>query len=220
MEKSARADIRPIERGGEQEIEIEQGKRRNQEIGLVGAPELHRFDPLGFSRKTRVKTIPNRITIVRAPKYFGIGVVFVRVATAKTIAHCETTAVRRATPTPCCPGAVHAFGRSCLHVAAIPVNLVLTFGAGNTVPGNGAEWRTMKESSVALLLSLLSLVGCASHGELLFNNAIVVGHLEGNYQTLARCTYEHLARQQAQLSMRDLREQETVKIAFTKAPQT
>ena len=79
---------------------------------------------------------------------------------------------------------------------------------------------TMKRSSVALLLSLLSLVGCASHGELLFNNAIVVDHLEGNYQTLARCTYEHLARQQAQLSMRDLREQETVKIAFTKAPQT
>ena len=77
----------------------------------------------------------------------------------------------------------------------------------------------MKGSSVALLLSLLSLVGCAGHGELLFNNAIVVDHLEGNYQTLARCTYEHLARQKAQLSMRDLREQETVRIALT-APQT
>src|SRR5262249_35668393 len=51
MEKSARADIRPIERGGEQEIEIEQGKRRNQEIGLVGAPELHRFDPLALQQK-------------------------------------------------------------------------------------------------------------------------------------------------------------------------
>jgi len=51
MEKSTRADIRPIERGGEQDIEIEQGKRRNQEIGLVGAPELHRFDPLALQQK-------------------------------------------------------------------------------------------------------------------------------------------------------------------------
>ena len=78
----------------------------------------------------------------------------------------------------------------------------------------------MKGRSVALLLSVLSLVGCAGHGGLLFNNAMVVDHLEGNYQTLARCTYEHLARQNAQLSMSDLREQETVRIALTKAPQT
>src|SRR5215831_5909978 len=104
-------------------------------------PSFIALIPWRFSRKTRVKTIPSRITIVRAPKYFGIGVVFVRVATAKTIAHCETTAVRRATPTPCCPGAVHAFGRSCLNVAAILVNLVLTFGGGNTVRRNGAEWQ-------------------------------------------------------------------------------
>jgi hypothetical protein len=75
----------------------------------------------------------------------------------------------------------------------------------------------MKGRSVALLASLISLVGCAGHGQLLF---MVVDHLEGNYQTLARCTYEHLARQNAQLSMRDLREQETVRIALTKAPQT
>jgi hypothetical protein len=32
-------------------------------------------------------------------------------------------------------------------------------------------------------------------------------------------TYQHLARQQGQLSMSDLREQETVRIASTKAPQ-
>jgi hypothetical protein len=75
----------------------------------------------------------------------------------------------------------------------------------------------MKGHSVALLVSLISLVGCAGHGGLLFNNAMVVDHLEGNYQRLARCTYEHLARQNAQLSMSDLREQETVKIALTKA---
>src|SRR5262249_54828362 len=41
----------PTERGGEQDIEIEEGKRRNQEIRLVGAPELHRFDPLAFQQK-------------------------------------------------------------------------------------------------------------------------------------------------------------------------
>jgi hypothetical protein len=76
----------------------------------------------------------------------------------------------------------------------------------------------MKGPSVALLVFMISLVGCAGPGELLFKNAIVVDHLEGNYQVLARCTYEHLARQQAQLSMSDLREQETVRIAFTKAP--
>ena len=78
----------------------------------------------------------------------------------------------------------------------------------------------MKGRSVALLVFMINLVGCAGHGELLFNNAMVVDHLEGNYQTLARCTYEHLARQNAQLSMSDLREQETVRIALTKAPQT
>ena len=78
----------------------------------------------------------------------------------------------------------------------------------------------MKGPSVALLVSVIGLAGCAGHAELLFNNAIVVDHLEGNYQRLARCTYEHLARQQAQLSMSDMREQETVRIALTKAAQT
>ena len=78
----------------------------------------------------------------------------------------------------------------------------------------------MKGSSVALLVSLIGLVGCAGRGGLPFKNAVVVDHLEGNYQRLARCTYQHLARQQAQLSMSDLREQETVRIALTKAPQT
>jgi hypothetical protein len=78
----------------------------------------------------------------------------------------------------------------------------------------------MKGSSVALLVSMISLVGCAGPGELLFKNAVVLDHLEGNYQRLARCTYEHLARQQAQLSMSDLREQQTVRIVLTKPPQT
>src|SRR5215510_7689089 len=51
MKKWTHADIGPIERGGEQDIEIEEDKRRKQEIRLVGAPELHRFDPLAFEQK-------------------------------------------------------------------------------------------------------------------------------------------------------------------------
>lgn len=78
----------------------------------------------------------------------------------------------------------------------------------------------MKGPSVVLVVAMIGLVGCAGPAELLFKNSIVVDHLEGNYQRLARCTYEHLARQQGQLSMSDLREQETVRIALTKAPQT
>src|SRR5262249_34008672 len=49
-------------------------------------PSFIALIPWRFSRKTRVKTIPSKRTIVRAPRYFGIGVVFVRVATAQTIA--------------------------------------------------------------------------------------------------------------------------------------
>jgi hypothetical protein len=67
---------------------------------------------------------------------------------------------------------------------------------------------------------MTSLVGCAGPVELLFKNSIVVDHLDGNYQSLASCTYEHLARQQAQLSITVLHEQQTVRIALTKAPQT
>jgi hypothetical protein len=83
----------------------------------------------------------------------------------------------------------------------------------------GAVSAIREGPSLALLVSMISLVGCAGPGELLFKNSIVVDHLDGNYQILARCTYEHLARQQTQLSMTDLREQETVRIALTKSPQ-
>jgi hypothetical protein len=74
--------------------------------------------------------------------------------------------------------------------------------------------------SLALLALMIGLVGCVGPAEVLFKNSIVVDHLDGNYQRLASCTYEHLARQQAQLSMTELREQQTVRIAFTRAPQT
>jgi hypothetical protein len=77
----------------------------------------------------------------------------------------------------------------------------------------------MKFSSVALLISVILLCGCAYPVQLLFGNPIVVDHLDGSYQTLATCTYEHLARQNGQLSITDLREQHTVKIALTKGPE-
>src|SRR4029453_5229277 len=87
----------------------------------------------------------------------------------------------------------------------------------------GETWpkgSTMKGPSVALVVAMIGLVGCAGPAELLFKNSIVVDHLEGNYQRLASCTYEHLARQQAQLSMTDLRELKTVRIVLAKAAQT
>jgi hypothetical protein len=79
---------------------------------------------------------------------------------------------------------------------------------------------TSKRSSAALLISVISLVDCAGPAKLLWGDSIVVDHLEGNYERLAACTYEHLNRQQAQLSITNLREQQTIKITLTKPPQT
>jgi hypothetical protein len=97
------------------------------------------------------------------------------------------------------------------------VNLVLTFGGGNTVRSTQMVkgW-----TSAALLACMIGLAGCAGPAQVLFDNSIVVDHLDGNYQRLASCTYEQLARQQGQVSKTDLREQQTVRIALTKAPQT
>jgi hypothetical protein len=89
------------------------------------------------------------------------------------------------------------------------------------IPRGEPNGSTMKgPTSVALLACMVSLVGCAGSAQVFFNNSIVVDHLDGNYQRLASCTYEHLARQHAQVSMTDLREQRTVRIALTEAPQT
>ena len=63
---------------------------------------------------------------------------------------------------------------------------------------------------------MIILVGCAGPAQVLFDNSIVVDHLDGNYQRLASWAYEHLARQQAQLSMTELRKQQTVRIALTR----
>src|SRR5262245_33049180 len=86
MEKWTRADIRPIERGSEQDIEIEEGKRRNQEIRLVSAPKLHRFDPLAFQQKDPGQNHSQQESDREGSKIFWHRV-FVRAATAKTIAH-------------------------------------------------------------------------------------------------------------------------------------
>ena len=117
-------------------------------------------------------------------------------------------------------GAVYTFIDRYLSAAASLVNLVLTVGGGNTVRRNRAGWQ--HDEGV-----LCSVVGFPDRSRRLcrpwrasIQKRRVVDHLEGNYQRLARCTYQHLARQQAQLSMSDLREQETVRIALTKAPQT
>jgi hypothetical protein len=40
----------------------------------------------------------------------------------------------------------------------------------------------MKGHSVALLVSMISLTGCARPVELLFKNSTIVDHLDGNYQ--------------------------------------
>lgn len=78
----------------------------------------------------------------------------------------------------------------------------------------------MKFSSVALLISMIILCGCAGPVQLLFENPIIVDHLDGSYQRLANCTYEHLARQKGELSITDSREQHTVRIALTKGAET
>jgi hypothetical protein len=77
----------------------------------------------------------------------------------------------------------------------------------------------MMGRSVALLIAMITLVGCAGPGEFVVRNPIIIDHLEGNYQRLASCTYEHLARQQGQVSISELREQQTVRIMLTNASQ-
>jgi hypothetical protein len=42
--------------------------------------------------------------------------------------------------------------------------------------------KNTKASCVALLTSVIILVGCAGPGQLVFENPIVVDHLDGNYQ--------------------------------------
>jgi hypothetical protein len=71
-----------------------------------------------------------------------------------------------------------------------------------------------------LLTEMTFLVGCVSPDQLLFESPMVVDHLDGNYQRLAFCTYEQLARREGQLLMTDFHEQRTVRIALTKGGET
>ena len=63
-----------------------------------------------------------------------------------------------------------------------------------------------------LLTEMTFLVG--SPGQLFFESPMVVDHLDGNYQRLAFCTYQQLARREGQLLMTDFHEQRTVRIAL------
>jgi hypothetical protein len=47
-------------------------------------------------------------------------------------------------------------------------------------------------------------------------NPIPIDHLDGNYQRLASCTYEQLARRPGQWTLVDLDEQHTVRITHAK----
>jgi hypothetical protein len=75
----------------------------------------------------------------------------------------------------------------------------------------------MKASSVALLTSMIILTGCAGPGQLLFASPTAVEYLDGNYQTLASCTYKQLGRRYDGLLMTDVRERRAVKIASSQA---
>ena len=75
----------------------------------------------------------------------------------------------------------------------------------------------MKASSVALLASMVLLTGCAAPGQLLFASPTAVEYLDGDYQTLASCTYKQLGRRYDRLLMTDARERRAVKIASSDA---
>ena len=72
----------------------------------------------------------------------------------------------------------------------------------------------MKASSVALLASTVILAGCAGPGQLsFFASPMAVEYLDGNYRTLAACTYQQLDRRYDRMLMSDVRERRGVKIA-------
>jgi hypothetical protein len=72
---------------------------------------------------------------------------------------------------------------------------------------------------VTLLTSLIVFAGCAGPGQLFLQNPISLDHLDGNYQRLASCTYEQLARRPGRWSLINSDEQHTVIIAHAKGTQ-
>jgi hypothetical protein len=77
----------------------------------------------------------------------------------------------------------------------------------------------LRTSPVTLLTSLIVLAGCAGPGQLFLQNPIPIDHLDGNYQRLASCTYEQLARRPGRWRLIDLDEQHTVRIVHTNGTQ-
>ena len=77
----------------------------------------------------------------------------------------------------------------------------------------------LRTSPVTRLTCLIVLTGCAGPGQLFLQNPTPIDHLDGNYQRLASCTYEQLARRPGRWTLIDLEEQHTVKITHTKGAQ-
>jgi hypothetical protein len=70
-------------------------------------------------------------------------------------------------------------------------------------------------SSLVLLTSGIGLVGCVGSVHL-FETPVVIEHLEGNYMTLASCTFAQPAQRQGRVALTDMREQHIVRITHTK----
>jgi hypothetical protein len=62
------------------------------------------------------------------------------------------------------------------------------------------------------LLALLPLAGCATPFQAA-GTPVAVEELEGNYRTLAKCTFEQLTRRQYQVRRTDLPDRATVRIS-------
>jgi hypothetical protein len=69
-----------------------------------------------------------------------------------------------------------------------------------------------------LLIAALTLSGCTGLSQV-FHAPIAVEELEGDYSTLASCTYEQLARRQTQAELTHIPEQKVVRIAHPNASQ-
>src|SRR6266404_2187716 len=81
------------------------------------------------------------------------------------------------------------------------------------------EWQVVKPVSLVPLISAIVLVGCVGAGQL-FETRIAVDHLDGNYIRLASCTLEQLARRQPRLDLKDVHEQNIVRIVRTSGTET
>jgi hypothetical protein len=77
----------------------------------------------------------------------------------------------------------------------------------------------VKPVSLVPLVSAITLAGCVGAGQF-FETRIAVDHLDGNYTRLASCTLEQLARRQPRLDLKDVHEQNIVRIVRTSGTET